>query len=85
MTNEMKAAAMDRAGELPITMLEPENSKMPNDADRYQWLKKRLLCADFSYGEPNEPCCALVFEIEPDMRVSADLDKTIDEAIKATS
>ena len=55
------------------------------DAERYRWLKTRLLCADFNYGDPSESCCALVFEIDDDMRVRADLDFTIDAAIKATS
>jgi len=53
------------------------------DADRYQWLKPRLLCADFQYGDPSEACCALVFEIPGDMPVSPDLDATINAAIEA--
>jgi len=53
------------------------------DAERYQWLKPRLLGADFLYGDPSKACCALVFEIPGDMRVWADLDATIDAAIEA--
>jgi len=53
------------------------------DADRYQWLKPRLICADFQYGDPSEACCALVFEIPGDMPVSPDLDATINAAIEA--
>ncbi len=47
-------------------------------ARRYEWLKARLLCADFSYGDPSEACSALVFEIPDEMEVSSDLDATID-------
>lgn len=50
-------------------------------AQRYDWLKARLLCADFQYGELSETCSALVFEIPDDMRVSANLDETIDDAM----
>ena len=54
------------------------------DAWRYKWLKQRLLCADFSYGDPSEACNALVFEIPEDMRVSADIDSSIDAMKGAT-
>ena len=50
------------------------------DAARYQWLKARYLAADFAYGDPSETVCALIFEAPDDILVSADLDKTIDEA-----
>ena len=50
------------------------------DAARYQWLTPKLLCADFSYGE--DALCALVFEIPKTMRVSANLNATIDAAMK---
>ncbi len=53
-------------------------SELIADAERYRWLKSRLLCADFCYGDPSEAVCALVFEIPEDMQVSADLDATID-------
>lgn len=61
-----------------------ERDALKADAERYKWLKQRLLCADFSYGDPSEACNALVFEIPEDMRVSADLDSSID-AMKGKS
>ena len=64
--------------------LSAENKALKADAERYKWLKQRLLCADFSYGDPSEACNALVFEIPEDMRVSADLDSSIDAMKGAT-
>jgi len=61
-----------------------ERDALKADAERYRWLKQRLLCADFSYGDSSEACNALVFEMPEDMRVSADLDSSID-AMKETS
>ena len=64
--------------------LKADYDALKADAERYKWLKQRLLCADFSYGEPSEGRNALVFEIPTDMRVSTDLDSSID-AMKGKS
>ena len=50
------------------------------DAERYRWLKPRLLGADFDWNE--EGNCVLVFEMPNDATVSANCDETIDAAIK---
>ena len=51
------------------------------DAERYRWLKARLLGADFDWNESGT--CALVFEWPKDSPVSANCDRTIDDAMIA--
>ena len=53
------------------------------DAERYRWLKPRLLGADFDWNE--EGNCVLVFEMPNDATVSANCDETIDAAIKGAT
>jgi hypothetical protein len=55
-------------------------AELEKDAARFEWLLPRFLCADFAYGDPSE--CCLVFVIPHDMRVSADLRKTIDNEMQ---
>lgn len=43
-------------------------------------MRERLDCADFAYGDP--PHSVLVFGIHDTMRVSANLDATIDAAMQ---
>lgn len=59
--------------------LERELEEARVKANRYQWLKERIECADFEYGSPPHP--VLIFAIPTYMKVSGDLDKTIDQAI----
>lgn len=49
------------------------------DAERYRFLRDRLYCADFSYGDTSE-CCA-VFKWPRHARISANLDASIDAAL----
>lgn len=56
-----------------------KRAALEKDAARYQWLKERLLAADFAWGEP--ATCVWVFET--DAPISADLDASIDAAIAA--
>jgi hypothetical protein len=49
------------------------------DAARYQFLKERLHGADFAYGSPPE--YVLTFKMPDDMRISANLDISLDAAI----
>lgn len=46
------------------------------DAARYRWLRRRLIGADFAWGDRSAP--ALVFKY--DLPVSANLDRMIDAA-----
>jgi len=54
-------------------------AELQADARRYQWLKERLLAADFAWGDP--ATCVWVFET--DAPISADLDASIDAATAA--
>ena len=49
------------------------------DAERYRWLRERLIGADFDWQESG--IYALVFEMPEGVGVSADCDKTIDAAM----
>lgn len=49
------------------------------DAERYRWIKERLLGADFAWGDPSTS----VWVFETDAPISADLDASIDAAIAA--
>jgi hypothetical protein len=48
MTNEMKAAAMDRAGELPVQMFEPAVCGQVSDGIACRWIRRgsEKLCPD---------------------------------------
>lgn len=53
------------------------------DCVRYQWLKERFMGFDSHWSEPEIPI--LVFEMPEKMRVSANLDQTIDDQISRES
>jgi uncharacterized coiled-coil protein SlyX len=61
-----------------IDELEKKLAEVSKNSERYKILKDNLFCADFLYGE--DEISVLVFEWNH--RVSADLDFTIDEALK---
>ena len=54
--------------------------KIQCDAERYQWLKNRLLGADFDWN--NSGACTLVFELPKNSSVFSSCDITIDYARK---
>ena len=66
-----------------IAELETRVNALEADAERYRWLKPRLLGADFDWNE--EGNCVLVFEMPNDATVSANCDETIDAAIKGAT
>lgn len=49
------------------------------NAARYEYLRERLLAADFDYQESGE--CALIFSWPDDVPVSPDCDAIVDAAI----
>lgn len=51
------------------------------DAERYRWLRDRLMGADFDWNESG--VCALVFEWPADVPVGAGCDENIDSAMAA--
>jgi len=53
------------------------------DAARYQWLKARLLGVDWAFGDPSES--VMLFTIPNTMRVSGNLDATLDTARTAAT
>jgi hypothetical protein len=61
--------------------LAPEEhaAAMRKDAERYRWLRDRLLGADFNWGESGVE--ALAFEMPAGFSACADADETIDEAM----
>jgi len=63
-----------------------EGPQTERDAARYRWLRKLYDGVDFEYGEEfGEKCPALIFEWPVGMRVSANLDDTLDAAMSADS
>ena len=53
------------------------------DAERYHWLRSRMLAADFDYNGGGTE--ALVFEMPNGLRYGADCDATIDAAMAASA
>lgn len=53
------------------------------DARRYRWLRPRGLAANFAYGDP--PVCAIVFRWPESAKISADFDRSIDDAMGASN
>lgn len=53
------------------------------DAERYRWLRGHLMGADFDWNESG--ASTLVFEIPKGLRISANCDKTIDDAMALTT
>jgi hypothetical protein len=62
--------------------MQPPSAEPQRDADRYHWLRARLMGADFNWNETGTS--ALVFEMPKEARISASCDKTIDEAMALT-
>ena len=63
-----------------------EGPQTERDAARYRWLRKLYDGVDFEYGEEfGEKYLALIFELPVGMRVSANLDDTLDAAMSADS
>ena len=59
--------------------LEMEFLELRRDAERYRWLRERMLAADFDYNGGGTQ--ALVFEMPDGLRYGADCDATIDAAM----
>jgi hypothetical protein len=57
-----------------------EAAALRQNARRYEWLRKRMLAADFDY----EGAQVLVFEMPDGFEASADCDATIDKAMAAS-
>lgn len=57
-----------------------EIERLTKDAQRYRWLRGRLLAADFEWGDPAVP--VLVFSWPADVGVGGDCDMNIDAAMK---
>jgi len=60
----------------------PRLDAAANDAERYRWLRERLMAADFDWQDSGE--CALVFAWPKDCAVSGNCDATIDGAMLKT-
>ena len=58
-----------------------EAAKDRADAERYRYLREKMIAADFNWNESG--VCALVFEWPIDVPVGADCDRNIDAAIAA--
>lgn len=56
--------------------------EMKRDAARYRWLKSRLLGADFDWN--GSGAFVIAFEMPHEARVSANCDRTIDDAMELT-
>jgi hypothetical protein len=60
---------------------QPADSAMEVNAKRYEFLRDRLLAADFDWNESGQ--CVLVFKWPENVAVSADCDDNIDRALAA--
>ena len=60
----------------------PRLDAAANDAERYRWLRERLMAADFDWQVSGE--CALIFSWPKDCAVSGNCDATIDGAMLKT-
>lgn len=61
----------------------PDTVSANKDAERYRWLRDRLMGADSTGGESGE--CALMFSWPKDSPVSSNCDKSIDDAIEKST
>lgn len=61
----------------------PETVAANEDAARYRWLRDRLIGADFDWNDSGTS--ALVFELPKEALISANCDKTIDDAMALLS
>lgn len=64
-----------------VARLRAEAEAYRKDAERYRWLHKRAISADFTMTD----CVGLTFGLPQGSRVSGDVDKTIDAAIGASA
>lgn len=62
-----------------LDRLTTELAAAKKDAERWKYWKPRLIAADFEWGQLKEP--VLVFSLN--CKISADIDKSTDEAIAA--
>lgn len=69
------------AYEQEIDTLRARLAACERDAARYRWLKERFLGAHFGYEGTVPPSCVLTFKVPDTMRVSGNLDVTIDAAL----
>lgn len=63
-----------------VDSLQAEVAALRRDADRYRWLRTRMLAADFDYG--GDGTQVLIFEMPSAFAASADCDMTIDDAMQ---
>lgn len=59
-----------------------ELAALRKDAERYRWLRNRLLAADWDYMGTGDT--VLVFTVPAEITVSADCDATMDSAMQAS-
>lgn len=67
--------------EAEVARLRAEVEAYRKDAERYRWLHKRAISADFTMTD----CVGLTFGLPQGSRVSGDVDKTIDAAMGASA
>lgn len=78
---ELGALKRDIESLLPdLTAVNVQIEALRADAERLDWLARRLFSADFAYGDP--PICAIVFEWPATASVGADLRASIDAALR---
>lgn len=71
----------DRFSDRNHAALKSRAEKAEAACARYEWLKPRLLAADFEYGDEGDTCCVAIFKWPDNASISADLDASIDAAI----
>lgn len=57
-----------------------ERDALAKDAERYRWLRQRLVGASFDWDD--EGMVVLAFEMPADLSIGADCDKNIDAAMQ---
>ncbi len=76
-----EAAVIAHLESIGLAEPKPQPTQEQKDAARYQFLKARLMGADFDWNESG--ACVLVFEWPKDVPIGADCDKNIDAAMLA--
>lgn len=74
------ASAQSRAGEAGANLTD-ELAANKRDAERYRWLRERLLGADFDWNENG--ITVLAFEFPRNVGIGGNCDKNIDAAMAA--